>query len=66
VRFHGDVARAKSVYDRIAPLTGDDVADAVLYCVTRPPHVVIQQIVMTPVHQASAQVVHRGRPTTDY
>jgi 3-hydroxy acid dehydrogenase / malonic semialdehyde reductase len=60
VRFHGDADRAKKVYDRIEPLTGDDVADAVLYCVTRPQHVVIQQVVMTPVHQASAQVVYRG------
>jgi 3-hydroxy acid dehydrogenase / malonic semialdehyde reductase len=60
VRFHGDAERAKKVYDRIDPLTGEDIADAVLYCVTRPAHVVIQQVVMTPVHQASAQVVFRG------
>jgi 3-hydroxy acid dehydrogenase / malonic semialdehyde reductase len=60
VRFHGDVERAKKVYDKIDPLVAEDIADAVLYCVTRPPHVVIQQVVMTPVHQASAQVVYRG------
>jgi NADP-dependent 3-hydroxy acid dehydrogenase YdfG len=59
VRFHGDAERAKKVYQGITPLTADDVADAVLYCVTRPPHVQINEIILTPTHQASALMIHR-------
>ncbi len=59
VRFHGDVARAKKVYEGLRPLTGDDVADVVLFCATRPPHVNINDVVMMPVAQASATLVHR-------
>src|SRR5437879_5371564 len=39
VRFKGDLERAKSVYKGMDPLSPDDVADAVLYCATRPSHV---------------------------
>jgi serine 3-dehydrogenase len=59
VRFHGDAERARKVYETIESLTADDVADAVVYCATRPPRVQINEIVMTPTHQASALVVHR-------
>jgi serine 3-dehydrogenase len=62
VRFEGDAVRAKKVYDGIVALRAVDVADAVVYCVTRPPHVSISEIVLTPVHQASALVMHR-QPT---
>ncbi len=60
VRFHGDVARAKKVYEGVKPLTGTDVADVVLYCATRPPHVNINDVVLMPVAQASATQVYRG------
>lgn len=60
VRFHGDAPRAESVYTDIEALTPDDVADAVLYCATRPPHVSINQIVIMPTAQASAMVKHVG------
>jgi serine 3-dehydrogenase len=59
VRFHGDAERARKVYEGIEALTAADIADAVLYCATRPPHVCINQIVVTPTNQASALVVHR-------
>ncbi len=59
VRFHGDTERAKKVYEGLRPLTGDDVADVVLFCATRPPHVNINDVVMMPVAQASATIVHR-------
>lgn len=62
VRFHGDAARAAKVYADITPLTPADVADAVLYCVTRPAHVQINEIILTPTNQASALVIHR-RPS---
>ena len=59
VRFKGDSDRAKKVYEGIEALSGDDVADAVVYCATRPPHVAVAEIVIMPTNQASALVVHR-------
>ncbi len=60
VRFHGDTERANSVYKNMDVLTPDDVADSVLYCATRPPHVSINQIVIMPTAQASSIVKHVG------
>ena len=59
VRFKGDNARAASVYAGMEALTPDDVADAVLYCATRPPHVNISEVIIMPVDQASATMVSR-------
>jgi 3-hydroxy acid dehydrogenase/malonic semialdehyde reductase len=60
VRFRGDVERARNVYRGMQPLTAADVADAVLWCATRPPHVNIDEIVLKPTAQASALLVHRA------
>jgi len=59
VRFSGDEERAKKVYQGLIPLTPDDVADAVVYCATRPNHVNINQIILTPLAQASSNFVVR-------
>ncbi|MEA5514356.1 SDR family oxidoreductase [Nodularia sp. UHCC 0506] len=59
VRFHGDHARADKVYQGVTPLTADDVADVIFFCVTRSPHVNINEIILMPVDQASATLVHR-------
>ncbi len=59
VRFHGDAERAKKVYQGIQPLTPEDVADAILWCATRPPHVNIQDMIIMATAQASATVAHR-------
>jgi 3-hydroxy acid dehydrogenase / malonic semialdehyde reductase len=59
VRFRGDEVRAKRVYEGITPLTGDDVADAVLWCATRPPHVNVDEIILKPLDQASAMQIAR-------
>jgi 3-hydroxy acid dehydrogenase / malonic semialdehyde reductase len=64
VRFEGDETRAESVYAGIKPLTGADVADAVVYCATRPPHVNINEILLMCTDQSSATMVNR-RPTMD-
>jgi NADP-dependent 3-hydroxy acid dehydrogenase YdfG len=56
----GSEERAKRVYEGMTPLTGDDVADCVAWCVTRPPHVNIDEMVVRPVAQATARDVARG------
>lgn len=62
VRFDGDQSRADKVYEGVAePLTADDVADCVVWTVTRPPHVDIDLLVVRPVAQASNHKVHRVR-----
>ncbi len=59
IRFHGDVDKAAKVYKGLLPLTGDDVADAILWAVTRPAHVNIARVSMSPIHQANTLLVHR-------
>ena len=59
VRFHGDTERASNVYKGIQPLSADDVADAILWAVSRPAHVNIARILLTPVQQANALLFHR-------
>ncbi|MGD0788420.1 MAG: SDR family NAD(P)-dependent oxidoreductase [Terracidiphilus sp.] len=59
VRFHGDTERAANFYKGIQPLSPEDVADAILWAVTRPPHVNVARILLTPVQQANSLLVHR-------
>ncbi len=59
VRFHGDAERASKVYQGVKPLIADDVADVIFFCVTRSPHVNINEVVLMPVDQASATLVNR-------
>jgi NADP-dependent 3-hydroxy acid dehydrogenase YdfG len=61
VRFEGDRERADSVYAGMTPLTAEDVAEAISWVATRPAHVNIDQITITPRDQAGAQMVHRRR-----
>ncbi len=60
VRFHGDQERADRVYRGMAPLTAGDVAEVVLFCVTRPRHVNVDQVIVKPADQADAVHVHRS------
>lgn len=59
VRFHGDESRAAAVYKGLDPLTGEDIADAILWACTRPAHVQVAEMILFPTSQASAAVVHR-------
>ncbi|HEY6772155.1 MAG TPA: SDR family NAD(P)-dependent oxidoreductase [Solirubrobacterales bacterium] len=59
VRFGGDRAKADAVYEGTTPLTGEDVADAITYVVTRPPHVDVDYVSIKPTDQATARDVHR-------
>jgi len=59
VRFHGDAERASKVYKGLTPLSPDDIADAIVWCATRPAHVNVSEVVIMPTAQASATLVHR-------
>ena len=59
VRFRGDEERAGKVYQGITPLQPEDVADAILWAVTRPAHVNIHEVVMTTIDQANSYLFNR-------
>jgi NADP-dependent 3-hydroxy acid dehydrogenase YdfG len=59
VRFKGDVEQAKAVYSGIDPLTADDIADCVMWVLTRPWHVNIDEIVVKARNQASGSRILR-------
>jgi NADP-dependent 3-hydroxy acid dehydrogenase YdfG len=59
VRFEGDDEKAAKVYEGMTPLTAEDVADAIAYVVTRPPHVDIDYLTIKPTDQATPRDVHR-------
>ncbi|MHB1793371.1 MAG: SDR family NAD(P)-dependent oxidoreductase [Acidobacteriaceae bacterium] len=59
VRFHGDEGRAAKAYQGLTPLQAEDVADAILWAVTRPAHVNIAQVVLTSVDQANSLLFNR-------
>jgi NADP-dependent 3-hydroxy acid dehydrogenase YdfG len=61
VRYHGDGERAAATYRGLRPLSGDDVADVVLFAATRPPHVDIAEVLVLPTAQAAATHVHREK-----
>ncbi|MBX2914637.1 MAG: SDR family NAD(P)-dependent oxidoreductase [Cyclobacteriaceae bacterium] len=59
VRFKGDAEKADKVYNGLTPLRAEDIADLILFAVTRPAHVVVADLVVLPTAQASATVVKR-------
>lgn len=59
VRFHGDRERANKVYDGFEPLRGEDIADAVYYVASLPPHVTVNDMLIMPTAQACASMIHR-------
>jgi len=59
VRFKGDEDTAKKIYDGLIPLTAEDVADVIHYCTTLPPHVCINDLVLTCIRQANAVYFYR-------
>jgi len=63
VRFKGDINRAMTVYEGMEPLKPEDIADAVVYCASRPPHVNISEMIIMPTAQASATMVFREETT---
>jgi 3-hydroxy acid dehydrogenase/malonic semialdehyde reductase len=51
VRFGGDASRAEKVYEGVTPLTAADVADVILWCVSRPAHVNVNTVEVMPAQQ---------------
>lgn len=59
VRFHGDKQRAEGVYKGYTPLSGKDIAEIALFAATRPKHVNIQELMVTPTAQATVTIVDK-------
>jgi NADP-dependent 3-hydroxy acid dehydrogenase YdfG len=53
VRFKGDEEKATAVYQGVEPLTAEDIADCVMFALTRPPHVNVDEIVVKMLQQTS-------------
>lgn len=60
VRFKGDVNKAKEVYRGIHPLSADDIANVIEYVINTPEHVQINEITLTPTHQATVEVMYKN------
>jgi len=60
VRFKGDEEKADSIYKGFEPLKAEDIAEIIAFAVSRPAHVVMADITLFPVAQASATVINRG------
>ncbi len=60
VRFHGDKERAAKVYKGVTPLTPEDVAEVIVWAASRPAHVNIARVLLTPVAQANSILFHRN------
>lgn len=62
VRFKGNADRARQVYEGTEPLTGQDIAEILVWVAGRPPHVNIDELLVKPVDQAALHKVHRRKP----
>lgn len=65
VRFKGDKERAKKTYDGLTPLFAEDIAETILFVATRPAHVCINEIEITPKAQATATLTFRSQQATN-
>jgi 3-hydroxy acid dehydrogenase / malonic semialdehyde reductase len=59
VRFKGDAARAKKVYEGMNPLTAEDIAETIVWVASRAPHINIDELIIKPTDQAAIHKVHR-------
>jgi len=60
VRFKGDAERAKKTYENIKALSAEDIAEIIYWTASRPTHVNINDVVITPTAQANAYIVNRN------
>lgn len=59
VRFNGDAERASKVYEGVKPMSGDDIAEMIVFAATRPEHININFMVIMSVYQSLPTTVHR-------
>ena len=59
VRFKGDEEKARAVYEGVQPMVAEDIADCVMFALTRPWHVNVDEIVVKATQQASGGRIHR-------
>lgn len=59
VRFKGDKAKSDKVYEGTEPLTAEDIAETLVWCASRPPHVCIDELLIKCTDQAAIHKVHR-------
>jgi 3-hydroxy acid dehydrogenase / malonic semialdehyde reductase len=62
VRFRGDTEQARRVYEGLQPMTPDDIAECILFALTRPPHVNIDELVVKALAQSSGGRILRSEP----
>jgi 3-hydroxy acid dehydrogenase/malonic semialdehyde reductase len=60
VRYRGDDAQARAVYEGVEPLTAEDIAECIVFAVTRPPHVNVDEIVVKALAQSSGGRIVRN------
>ena len=60
IRFKGDKDKANAAYEGIEPLSSDDIADIIKYVIDLPERIQINEITVTPLHQATVEVIHRN------
>ncbi|KAK1232229.1 hypothetical protein PQX77_004603 [Marasmius sp. AFHP31] len=60
IRFRGDASAAKKVYEGLEPLTGQDIAEEIVWAASRPAHVQIAEVLVFPTNQASATINYRA------
>jgi 3-hydroxy acid dehydrogenase/malonic semialdehyde reductase len=60
VRFHGDEQKAKAAYNGYTPMTAEDIADVIYYSTTLPPHLCINDLVLTSLAQANSFNTYRA------
>ena len=60
IRFYGDQKQANKIYEGIEALAPADIAEAILFIASRPPHVNIANLIIYPKNQASTTLVHRN------
>jgi 3-hydroxy acid dehydrogenase/malonic semialdehyde reductase len=59
VRFKGDKEKAKKVYEGLVPLVAEDIAETIWFAASRPAHVNINEMIITPTRQANATTFNR-------
>ncbi|GAB5539572.1 MAG: hypothetical protein Salg2KO_16750 [Salibacteraceae bacterium] len=60
VRFHGDETRAKAAYHGYQPMSAHDIAEVTYYTASLPPHLCINDLVMTSLAQANSHYINRN------